>query len=89
MSLLPINILANGHVAENGADEKAESKQDEAATESNSTKTKSMSNTAASVNENGEAKAVGAKKDETGETENTDPDSSMEPKASNEEEKRA
>lgn len=95
MTLLPISVLENGHVNQNGVDEIAESKQEGAATEGNSTKTESTSSPETSVadsghcKENGKAKAVEAKKDERGERKNTDPDSSMETKASNEEEKRA
>lgn len=91
MSLQPISVPENGHVNQNGVDEIAESKQNGAATESNSTKTESMSSAETSVadsghcKENGKAKAVEAKKDETRERENTNPDSSMETKASNEE----
>ncbi|XXG41173.1 hypothetical protein AAC387_Pa01g1696 [Persea americana] len=92
MTLLPISVPENGHVNQNGVvDEIAESKQEGAATESNSTKTESMSSAETSVadsghcKENGKAKAVEAKKAETRERENTNPDSSMETKASNEE----
>lgn len=95
MTLLPISVPENGHVNQNGVDEIAESKQEGAATESNSTKTESTSSAEISVadsghcKENGKAKAVEAKKDEPGERKNIDPDSSVETKASNEEEKRA
>lgn len=95
MTLLPVSVPENGHVNQNGVDEIAESKQEGAATETNSTQTESMSCAETSVadsghyKENGKAKAVEAKKDETREREKTSPYSSMETKASNGEEKRA